>query len=942
MTSNLDEVRQALDHDYEVIRLLGRGGMATVYLAVDRKTGQQVAVKVLEPDLAGSVGHDRFLREIGIASKLQHPGILTVQDSGESNGLLYYVMRYVEGDSLRDRMDREQQMAIGDALRIASEVATALHAAHEQGFIHRDIKPDNIMLSEGRALLVDFGIARAIDQAGTEKLTETGLAVGTPAYMSPEQWAGGNRVDGRADQYALACVTYEMLMGETPFGGPTAQVILARHLAADVPEMRIARPTIDPAVDEAVQRAMAKVPADRFANCAEFGEVLAEYVSTAPGSGSHRQTSGSQRQPTGSHRQTSGGHRQTSGGHRQTSGGHRQTSGSHRQTSGSHRAGTGSHRMDGDEYDAEPLPWYRRTATLIATVAVLALGVGGAVAMKFGGGGGENTDRPRLVVLPFKNMGEPGDAYFADGVAEEITSRLSSVSSIGVIARTSASQYRDKNVSVKQIGQELGIGYVIEGSVRWDRSAAGRPRVGISVRLIRVSDNEQIWALPSDAVELSDVFGVQQTIAMNVIKNLQVVLGAPDSSRLAARPTDNVSAYDLYLRGNAYYNKSWERADVDSAISMYTQATEQDPKFALAFAQLGKTHAWKHRLGFDETPERLALAREAIDKAKALGPDLAETYIAEGMYLYWGEWKYEEAVTALSTARAIQPSNAWVYLQLGNIRRRQGQWLPAIAEYQKAGDLDPRSHIIWFNIGHLHLHIRQLDSADKYLDKALTFNPTFLDALLLRKGLIVAQTADRALVRAASDSALKVVPPDRWRPLAGSWLTGPMRIAYPSAAERMTIIRPGYYGLDSSLALLARGEALTELGATAAAGATIDSALTSLNAARDRTPNVAWISAALSVAHAFAGHKDSAVVLAKRAYELQDDKLDGPMWIISRARVHLLVGNRKEAMDDLELVLSIPSGMSGGHLDLDAAWDPIRSDPRYKQIRAKASPPPKN
>lgn len=933
MTSNLDEVRAALDHDYEVIRLLGRGGMATVYLAVDRKTGQQVAVKVLEPDLAGSVGHDRFLREIGIASKLQHPGILTVQDSGESNGLLYYVMRYVEGESLRDRMDREQQMAIGDALRIASEVATALHAAHEQGFIHRDIKPDNIMLSEGRALLVDFGIARAIDQAGTEKLTETGLAVGTPAYMSPEQWAGGNRVDGRADQYALACVTYEMLMGETPFGGPTAQVILARHLAADVPEMRIARPTIDPAVEEAVQRAMAKVPADRFADIAEFGELLAEYVSTAPGSGSHRQTSGSQRQPTGSHRQTSGGHRQTSGGHRQTSG-------SHRQTSGSQRARAGAHRMDDDSYDVEPQPWYRRTATIIAAVAVLALGLGGAVAMKFGGGGGENTERPRLVVLPFKNMGEPGDAYFADGVAEEITSRLSSVSSIGVIARTSAAQYRDKNVSVQQIGKELGIGYVIEGSVRWDRSAAGRPLVLISVRLINAATGEPIWTLPSSAVELSNVFGIQEQIALNVFEKLQVVLGAPDSTRLAARPTEDMSAYDLYLRGNAYYNKSWERADVDSAISMYEQATQQDPKFAVAWAQLGKTHAWKHRLGFDETPARLALAREAIDKAKSLGPDLVETHIAEGMYLYWGEWKFEEAVTALSQARTIQPSNAWVYLQMGNIRRRQGQWLQAVAEYEKAGEFDPRSHIIWFNIGHLKLHIRQFDEAGKYLERALTLQPTFLDALLLRKGLIASQTADRALVRAAMDSAAKVVPPERWRPLAGSWLTGPMRMAYPSAAERMGIIKAGSYGLDSSLTLLARGEALTELGAAAAAKATIDSALTSLNALRARTPDVAWISGALSVAHAFAGHKDSAVALAKRAEALQNDALDGPMWIINEARVQLLMGNRKEAMDAIELALKIPSGLSVAHLDLDPAWDTLREDPRYKQIRAKGSPPP--
>jgi serine/threonine protein kinase len=234
MTAELHDVRDALAADYDVTRLLGRGGMATVFLAEDRKRGGNVAIKVLDPDLAGSVGHERFLREIRIASALTHPGILTVQDSGEAAGLLYYVMPYVEGESLRERLARERQLPIDEAVSIASEVAIALESAHAQGFVHRDIKPDNIMLAGGRALLADFGIARAVDQAGTEKLTETGLAVGTPSYMSPEQWTG-DLVDGRSDLYSLGCVTFEMLVGEPPFTGPTAQVILARHSASRRP-----------------------------------------------------------------------------------------------------------------------------------------------------------------------------------------------------------------------------------------------------------------------------------------------------------------------------------------------------------------------------------------------------------------------------------------------------------------------------------------------------------------------------------------------------------------------------------------------------------------------------------------------------------------------------------------------------------------------------------
>ncbi|HYW31320.1 MAG TPA: protein kinase [Gemmatimonas sp.] len=887
MTSNLDEVRQALETDYDVIRLLGRGGMATVYLATDKRTGQQVAVKVLEPDLAGSVGHDRFLREIRIASTLQHPGILTVQDSGNANGMLYYVMKYVDGESLRERMDRELQMPIDEVIRIVTEVATALHVAHGQGFIHRDIKPDNIMLADGRALLMDFGISRAIDQAGTDRLTETGLAVGTPAYMSPEQWAGGERVDGRADLYALGCVTYEMLIGEPPFNGPTAQVILARHLSAEVPSLCLARTTIDPAIEDAVQRAMAKVPSDRFATAEAFAHALAL------------------RAPEGS---------------------------------GTRRASTDAKRTASTPSPVTPILWYRRRATMFAVIMLLVLAIGGVAARKFMSGD-RVADRSRLVVLPFRNVGAAEDEYFADGVTEEITSRLSSVSSIGVIARTSATQYRNSDKSVKQIGEELGVGYLIEGSVRWDRLAVGKPGVKIAIRLIRVSDGTQMWSTDL-TVELAAVFDVQAMVAERVIEALDRVLIAPERARLVARPTEDMTAYDFYLRGNAYYNKSWERADVDSAIVMYEQATNQDSTFALAWAQLGKTHAWKHRLGFDETPERLALARAAIAKANRFGPDLAETHIAQGLYLYWGEWKYEEAVTSLSKARAIQPSNAWVYLQLGNIRRRQGQWVQALKEYEKAAEFDPRFHIVWFNIGHLKLHIRQYDQAGTYLDRVLTLQPTFLDAYLLRQGLIVARTGDRALARRAHDSTLKVVPAERWRLLPGQWLTGPMRTIYPSAAERLTLIRPGNYGLDSSLALLARAEALTELGAAAAAKATVDSAGRSLRAQVARSPQVAWLAGALAVAEALAGNKNEAIALAKRAESLQNDALDGPNWIINEAHVQLLVGNRSEAMDALELALRIPSGLSVSHLDLDPTWDPLRNDPRFKQIRAKGSPPP--
>jgi tRNA A-37 threonylcarbamoyl transferase component Bud32 len=270
---------QAINERYQVERELGRGGMATVYLALDLRLHRQVALKVLRPELAASLGKERFLREIEIAARLSHPHILPLSDSGETGGHLFYVMPYVEGESLRQRLESEGQLPVAEVIAIVRAVASALTYAHHHGVVHRDIKPENILLardSEGGAphpVVADFGIARALDASGGERLTETGLALGTPAYMSPEQAASG-RLDGRSDIYALGCLAYEMLAGQPPFVGATAQAILARHAVDPVPSLHTVRATIPASIEAAIERALAKVPADRFATADEFARAL--------------------------------------------------------------------------------------------------------------------------------------------------------------------------------------------------------------------------------------------------------------------------------------------------------------------------------------------------------------------------------------------------------------------------------------------------------------------------------------------------------------------------------------------------------------------------------------------------------------------------------------------------------------------------------------------
>ncbi len=274
MPDSFDSLKTALADRYAIQEEIGAGGMATVYLAEDLKHHRQVAVKVLRPELAATLGAERFLREIEVVAQLNHPHILALHDSGDDGGFLYYVMPYVDGESLRDRLNREKQLPVEHAIKYTREVADALHSAHRHGVIHRDIKPDNILLQEDHAIVADFGIARAVSAAGGDHLTESGLAIGTPIYMSPEQAAGGDEVTGSSDVYSLACVLYEMLTGDPPFTGPTIESVVRQHLTTDPKLVTDLRATVPIALTSALQKALAKTPADRFTTARGFAEAL--------------------------------------------------------------------------------------------------------------------------------------------------------------------------------------------------------------------------------------------------------------------------------------------------------------------------------------------------------------------------------------------------------------------------------------------------------------------------------------------------------------------------------------------------------------------------------------------------------------------------------------------------------------------------------------------
>ncbi|HJU64018.1 MAG TPA: serine/threonine-protein kinase, partial [Gemmatimonadaceae bacterium] len=572
MAENLERLQAALADRYAIEHELGRGGSATVYLARDLKHGRPVAIKILHRSLAAALTAERFLREIRTAARLHHPHILPLFDSGEADGRFYYTMPYVQGESLRSRIRREGCLAVEEAVRIAVEVAAALQYAHGQHVIHRDIKPENILLSrDGHVLLADFGLAHALD--GTAgNLTESGIAMGTPAYMSPEQTSGEGVLDGRTDIYSLGLVLYEMLAGEPPFTGPNPRAVMAKRLREPVPSISDARESVPAPLERALRKALAVVPADRYATPADLAMALNESITT-------EETPVVATPPA--------------------------------------------------TPPARPL-WKVRRDGLVAlllvamVLLVMAAGIRWMYRVARGDSDGE---RKMLAVLPFKNLGEPGDQYFADGLTEEITSRLASLSGLSVISRTSADRYRASTKSLKEIAGELGAGYVLEGSVRWERTQDGRGRIRVTPQLIRVRDDSHLWATQYDA-ELTEVLKVQAAIAEQVTSALDVALRDTERRTLVEVPTQNSEAYDYYLRGNEYFTRGYERENLLAAVDLYAKAVESDSLFAEAWARLSQAHSAVYWHYHDRSRERIAMAKEAADRSMALSPGLPEGHIA--------------------------------------------------------------------------------------------------------------------------------------------------------------------------------------------------------------------------------------------------------------------------------------------------------------------------
>jgi serine/threonine-protein kinase len=596
-----ETLREALADRYALEREVGRGGMATVYLAEDLKHRRKVALKVLHPDISAAIGTERFLREIEIAAKLQHPHILPLYDSGEAAGSLFYVMPFVEGESLRDRLNRERQLSQEDVIKITSEVASALGYAHARDVVHRDIKPENIMLSGGSAVVADFGIARAASAVDQQQLTQTGTVIGTPLYMSPEQGTGGD-VDGRSDQYSLACVVYEMLVGEPPFTGPNVQSIIARHSMAAVSPPSIIRVSIPETMEVALLKALDKIPADRYPTTIMFAEALAT--------------------PS------------------------RMTAAVRRQTLSGVSPARPSVTLQ------LPVPAWRPLLRWGIPVLVLVIAawltrdrwlghrVAGATS-----GVTDQADPSRIAVLYFDDRSpDKSLAYLADGLTEALIHALSGVQALHVISRNGVAPYRHGSVSTDSIRRALLVGTIVEGTL-----APSADSLLLNVSLVEATSGDEIETARI-AVARADPIRLQESLADQVAQLLRRRLGQ-EIQRIAARAeTENSRAWELVQRGTELSSSldtllaSGDTAAATRALngadSLFAQATVLDRKWPQPILERGWLD-WEQRkitgLGAGPAGQWTAKGLEFANQALNLKPEMPEALHLRGTmrYIRW-------------------------------------------------------------------------------------------------------------------------------------------------------------------------------------------------------------------------------------------------------------------------------------------------------------------
>lgn len=865
---------------YEILSPLGAGGMGEVYRARDSKLKRDVAIKVLPQSLAADPESlARFEREALAVAALSHPNILAIFDFGTHEGTAYAVTELLEGETLRGKLDSgpiPQKQAVDYAL----QVVKGLSAAHEKGIVHRDLKPENLFVTkDGHLKILDFGLAKRVEAVAPGKETsaptgsahtEPGTVMGTAGYMSPEQ-VKGLPVDHRSDIFSLGTILYELLSGKKAFKRDTSAETMAAILMQEPPELSESGRNISPALDRIVRHCLEKNRDRRFQSARDIEFALEETSSPTVTSGVRLAAP-----PTG------------------------------------------------------------KRHVLIATAAIVVLAVVGVFLLRrTHSGGAEAGGAKRVAVLPFENLGSPEDDYFADGIADAVRGKLTSVPGVEVIARASSTPYKRTTKTPQEIARELDARYLLTATVRWQKSGSGS-RVQVSPELVEVRQSgapASRWQQPFDAA-LTDVFQVQSDIASRVAQALGVALGAGEEKRLSEKPTQNLAAYDAFLKGEEV-SKGMGVIDPSSlrkALDFYGQAVALDPDFAQAWARVSRANSTLH-FSSTPTPELAERARQAAEKALVLAPSRSEGYMALGGYEQLVVGDFNRALEQYAKGQRIAPGNTDLLRGIALSEESLGRWDAAVEHFRQAERLDPRPSGRSGPFIDALVRLRRYPEAREAINRGLSLAPNNL-ALIQAKALTFLAEGDLAGARAVFKPAQKEVEPTA---LVAYQATYNDLVWVLDEQQRELLLRlmPNAFDDDRGAWGLCLVQAYALKGETANVRTYAEEARKAFEEQLRATPGDAQRHVLLGLALAYLGRKEEAIREGEHSLVLlpvTKDAIAGPYNQHQLARIYILVGEPEKALDQLEPLLKIPYYLSPGWLKIDPNFDPLRKNPRFQKL----------
>ncbi len=858
--------------DYELLDEIGRGGQGVVYRARQKSLNRTVALKVIGLGQWATTTHvKRFRREAEAAANLDHPCIVPIYDVGEREGSCCFSMKFIDGGQL-DEVTKRAPISIRNAAELIAKLARTVHYAHEHGILHRDIKPGNILLdAKGEPHLTDFGLARLLETNST--VTHTMDVLGTPSYMAPEQAVGNNAAVSRTtDVYELGAVFYRLLTGHPPFAGGTTYETIKLLLDTEPRQPRLLNPKISRELSTICLKCLEKDPKRRYSSALALAEDLEHWLRHEP------------------------------------------------------------IRAKRSGFVTRARKWVRRNPAIAALIASL---VALAAAMGWNVWKSELISRPvtkGIAVLPLENLSEDkANAYFADGVQDELLSNLSKIGDLKVISRTSVMQYKsDIPRNLREIAQQLGVRNVVEGSVR--RSGN---HVRVSVQLIDAQTDRHLWVQNYDRT-LVDSLALQGELASEIAAAVGSTLSPQEKVRVEAKPTNNSAAYDAYLRARAFPGGS----HLEGGIQLFQEAVKLDPSFVLAWAYLSSAQSQSYWVGTDPSLERLAAAKDSLDRARALDPNLPEVHLALGNYLFHGPHDYTAALAEFQQAEQGLPNSADVIEAIAVLQRRLGHWDETIAEQRRLVELNPRDTHAYWHLATTYRMLRRFPEALATIDRVLAWAPTHNSGVISVKADVLLAMGDlQAMESLLANPGLDPI----------SRATDALfQRRYAAAIEVLSNAMASDTDRDArNIEQLLLGLSQQRVGNIAAARGTYQDAVQDLKRQLEKAAPDAFETglthAFLGGAYAGLGEAAAAIAEGQKAMAIHPtskDPVEGPVEEESMANIYALLGDADHAIPILKRLLQIPylGAITPAALRLHPVWDQIRSDPRFQELAAEKKP----